>query len=56
MSAAVLWSGAEGKRGVDPEQEPSLSGRGEKACLRRFGTMERSAVEESAGGAVHWRH
>jgi len=30
MSAAVLRSGAEGKRAVESEQKPLLSGRGEK--------------------------
>ena len=34
MSAAVLRSGAEGKRGVEPEQKPPLSGRGEKGGWR----------------------
>jgi len=30
MRAAVLRSGAEGKRGVEPEQKPPPSGRGGK--------------------------
>ena len=34
MGAAVLRSGAEGKRGVEPEQKPLLSGHGEKGgCM-----------------------
>jgi hypothetical protein len=56
LSAAVLRSGAEEKRGAELKQKPPLSGRGEKACLRRFETLERSAVEGPAGGAVHRRH
>ena len=53
MRAAVLRSGAEGKRGVEPEQKPPLSGRGKTpASDDSDGGTDGMA---RAGGAVHWR-
>jgi hypothetical protein len=37
MSAAVLRSAAEGKRGTEPEQKPPLSGREEKPVSANSG-------------------
>ena len=47
MSAAVLRSGAEGKRGVESEQKPSLLGRG--------GTSGEGGLLHTYAGRRVWR-